>query len=201
MVFHNWIDVPETAHRVRQKLILFAGRVVADKGVDRFVDACANVLPGLPGWRAEVVGGDRFGPDSPQTAFIAGLAPRAASAGIAMHGYRPHDGVLELMARAAIVVVPSRWPEPFGMVALEAMAQGAALVCARGGGLPEVGGDAAVYADPDVPGELERAIARLAEDAAARQAVAHACRAQAMRFGLAEAASALGRLRAEVLAG
>ena len=31
-----------------------------------------------------------------------------------MLGYRPHAAVLEAMSRAAIVVVPSRWQEPFG---------------------------------------------------------------------------------------
>ncbi|HEY0419009.1 MAG TPA: glycosyltransferase, partial [Acetobacteraceae bacterium] len=40
----------------REKLILFAGRVVADKGADSFVRACALALPRLPGWRAEMIG-------------------------------------------------------------------------------------------------------------------------------------------------
>ncbi|WP_264716474.1 glycosyltransferase, partial [Limobrevibacterium gyesilva] len=51
----------------RDKLILFAGRVVSDKGADSFVAACARALPALPGWRAEMIGADRFGPDSPET--------------------------------------------------------------------------------------------------------------------------------------
>ena len=62
------------------------------------------------------------------------------------------------MARAAIVVVPSRWQEPFGLTALEALACGAALICSRRGGLPEIGGDVAVYADPDDPRALADAI-------------------------------------------
>ena len=71
-----------------------------------------------------------------------------------MLGYRDHPEVLAAMARAAIVVVPSRWAEPFGLVALEALASGAALICSPRGGLPEVAGDAAVYADPDQPTEI-----------------------------------------------
>ncbi len=65
----NSIDVPPRVHRVRERLILFVGRVVADKGADAFVEACAAVLPQLPGWRAEMVGADRFSADSPPTPF------------------------------------------------------------------------------------------------------------------------------------
>ena len=81
-----------------------------------------------------------------------------------MLGYRPHADVLAAMARAAIVVVPSRWQEPFGLTALEAMACGAALVCSPRGGLPEVGGDAALYADPDDPPAVAEAIVALARE-------------------------------------
>ena len=80
------------------------------------------------------------------------------------------------MARAAIVVVPSRWQEPFGLVALEALASGAALICADRGGLREVAGDAAVYVDPDDPAALAAAIRALAADAARRAALGQAGR-------------------------
>jgi UDP-glucose:(glucosyl)LPS alpha-1,2-glucosyltransferase len=40
------------------------------------------------------------------------------------------------------------WSEPFGMVVIEAMACGAVVVTSSRGGLPEAGGDAAVYVDP-----------------------------------------------------
>ena len=135
----------------RDQTLLFAGRVVADKGADSFVTACAAALPDLPGWHAAMIGADRFGPDSPDTPFLRRLRPLARAAGVALLGYRPHADVLDAMARAAIVVVPSRWPEPFGLTALEAMACGAALVCSNRGGLAEVVGDAGVVINPDDP--------------------------------------------------
>ena len=54
----------------RERLILFAGRVVPEKGPDVFVAACAHRLPHLPGWRAEMIGADRFRVDSPDTEFV-----------------------------------------------------------------------------------------------------------------------------------
>ncbi len=198
-VLPNPIDIPPAVAAPRDKLILFTGRVVADKGADAFVAACAAALPRLPGWRAAMIGADRFSPASPETPFLAALRPQAAAAGIAMLGYRPHADTMAQLASAAIAVVPSRWEEPFGMAALEAMAHGAALICSRRGGLPEVAGDAAVYADPDRPGELADALVRLASDDEHRRAVAAAGRIRAGLFATPRAAAALCAFRLAML--
>lgn len=201
-VLANCLDLAElpASPLVRERVILFAGRVVADKGADAFVAACGLALPLLPGWRAEMIGADRFGPDSPETEFLRGLRPRAAAAGVAMLGYRPHDQVMAAMARAAVVVVPSRWAEPFGLTALEAMASGAALVFAPHGGLPEVVGPAGVEIDPEDPQGMAEALVALAGDPARMAALGAAGRARAAGFDVAVAAAALDGLRMAVLA-
>ena len=183
----------------REPVILFVGRVVADKGADAFVDACAAALPTLPGWRACMIGADRFAASGLPTAFERALAPRAQAAGIVSLGYRQHDDVLSAMARAAIVVVPSRWAEPFGLTALEAMASGAALICSARGGLPEVVGDAALLVDPDGPGLLASAIVLLARDASMRDALGRAGLARAKDFDAPAARARLVELRAGLL--
>ncbi len=158
---------PRPPH-ARDQTILFAGRVVADKAPDAFVAACALALPQLPGWRAEIIGADGFSPDGPETDFIRGLRPRAEAANVAMLGYRPHHEVLACMARAAIVAVPSRWQEPFGLTALEAMMCGAAVACSNRGGLAEITGDTALLFDPDDPSGAAQTLIRLATDSAFR---------------------------------
>jgi UDP-glucose:(glucosyl)LPS alpha-1,2-glucosyltransferase len=199
VVLPNCIDVPPPPPLDREKLILFAGRMVADKGADAFVAACAEVLPRLPGWRAEMIGADRFSPDSPETPFLRGLRPKAAAAGVVLRGHQPNPVVMDAMRRAAIVAAPSRWAEPFGLVALEAMASGAALVCSPRGGLPEVAGDTALYADPDRPGALAEAFLTLALDEARRTAMAAAGRLRAEGFGAPAAARRLLAFRRAVL--
>ncbi len=183
----------------RERVLLFAGRVVRDKGADGFVAAAAEALGRLPGWRAEMFGADRFGPGSPENAYLRALQRRAAAAGITMHGYRPHAEVLAAMARAAIVVVPSRWEEPFGLTALEALAAGAALIASPRGALPEVAGEAARYADPDEPGALAAAMVALAGDPAAQAALGAAGVARARMFDVAHVAARLDALRREIL--
>ncbi len=185
----------------REPLILFAGRVVADKAPDVFVAACSAALPRLAGWRAEMIGADRFRADSPDTAFTNRVRADAERAGVRAIGYRDHSVVLDRMARAAIVVVPSRWQEPFGLVALEAMASGAALICSPRGGLREVAGDTALYADPDDPLAVASAICSLAADPARRAAMGQAGRARANAFDAPVIAGRLAALRREVLAG
>jgi glycosyltransferase involved in cell wall biosynthesis len=53
-------------------------------------------------------------------------------------GWKPHDEIVNIYEKAAICVVPSLWEEPFGMVAVEAMAVGRPVVAARGGGLSAI---------------------------------------------------------------
>ena len=203
VVLHNWLDLAEVpvSPGEREKVVLFAGRVVRDKGVDTFVDACGAALLHLPGWRAVMIGADGFGPTAPETPWLRALRPRAAAAGVEMWGYRPHGEVMAAMARAAIVVVPSRWPEPFGLTALEAMAAGAALLCAPRGGLPEVFGSAGVAIDPEDAPALAAVIRALAGDPGRMAVLGAAGRARAALFDLGPTARRLDALRRQVLAG
>lgn len=124
------------------------------------------------------------------------MRAEAARAGITVHGYRPHRDVLAAMALAAIVVVPSRWPEPFGLAALEAMACGAALICAPAGNLPALTAGAAVLANA---ADLPAAIDALMTNASHRHALSCAGMARAAAFGAPKAAEALDQLRAALL--
>lgn len=200
VVLPNCLDLAELPPpRAREQVVLFAGRVVDNKAPDAFVAACAMALPDLPGWQAHIIGADRFRADSPDTGFVVTVRAAAERAGVRMLGYRDHEAVLLAMAQAGIVVVPSRWAEPFGLVALEALASGAPLICAPRGGLPEVAGDVAVYADPDRPEEIAAAIKALAADPARRAALGEAGRARARLFDVAPVHAQLAALRWSLL--
>ncbi len=201
VVLPNPIDLIAVSPPVpRDRLILFVGRIVPEKGPDTFVAACATALPYLPGWDAEMIGADRFRADSPEPRFARLTRAAAEQAGVRALGYCDRLFVMQAMARAAIVVVPSRWQEPFGLVALEALANGAALICADRGGLREVAGAAAIYVEPDDPAALSAAIQALAGDRVRRAAMAQAGRERARQFDAPVIAARLAALRREVLA-
>ena len=191
-------EVPRPDGAARDRVILFVGRLVAEKGADSFVAACARALPRLHGWRAEMIGADRMRADSPETPFVRSIRAAAGPAGVILTGYRPHDAVLQAMSRAAIVVVPSRWNEPFGLTALEAMACGAALVTSGRGALREVADDTAVYTDPDDPDALADALLLLAEDPTRRDALGAAGRHRARSFDASEARMRLADIRSDI---
>ncbi|HUZ62271.1 MAG TPA: glycosyltransferase family 4 protein [Acetobacteraceae bacterium] len=201
-VLPNCIDLaalpPGLPAAAREKVILFAGRTIVEKGADLFVHACAEALPALPGWRAVMLGARGHNPADDAIGYAA-AGPTPARAGVQMLGYQPHPAVLEWMGRAAIVLMPSRWEEPFGLAALEALAMGAALICSRRGGLAEVAGEAAVYVDPDDPAGIARALLALARDPARRTALAAAGQARAVGFDVATAGRALEAIRRRVL--
>ena len=190
---------PARPPAARRREILYVGRLNAEKGADHFVAACARALPHLPGWTARMIGSAWFGHDAKETPFVAALRPAAAEAGVTLAGFLPNDETLAAMAEAAIVVLPSRWPEPFARVALEALACGAALVASPRGGIPEAAGLAALYADPDDTAALAAAILRVAKDEALRAMLHERALAQAARFSMTATAEAYAALRERVL--
>ena len=199
MVLPNCLDLTELPPpRQRERLILFAGRVVADKGPDAFVSACAAALPHLPGWGAEIIGADRFSFDSPDTGFVQMIRAAAEAANVRMLGYRDHPEVLAAMARAAIVVVPSRWAGTVraGRAGGAGERRGADLLPARrpARGRRRCRG----ICRSRSPSEIAAAIRDLAGDESRRAALAEAGRQRAQQFDVPAIAARLADLRREI---
>jgi glycosyltransferase involved in cell wall biosynthesis len=152
----------------RRQEFLFVGRITPEKGVDVFVRACARVLPRLPGWSARIIGGERYGLHQREAQFTTDIRGAAAEAGVLYTGYIPQSEVLQAMAEAAILVMPSRMIEGFPLTAIEGMACGLALVATRQGGLPEAAGEAAWYVAAGDDEALADAMLKLAADPLAR---------------------------------
>ena len=66
------------------------------------------------------------------------IEPQRAEPGVVIHPGIPRATLWQVMARAAVVLCPARWEEPFGMVAAEAQACGTPVVAFRRGALAEV---------------------------------------------------------------
>jgi len=102
-------------------------------------------------------------------------------------GFVSDDDLMTLYRCARVVVAPSSY-EGFGLPVLEAMQLGAPVIAARASSLPEAGGDAAVYVEPDDDEALAREIGRVLADDAAYDAMRAASVAQSARFSWDETA-------------
>lgn len=136
--------------------ILLVGRLVAQKGVDVALRALVAVLSRCPQARLVVAG------DGDQALY---LQRTARYLGVASHvewvGWQSADALVALYQQANVVLVPSRY-EPFGIVALEAMACGRPVVASRTGGLAEIVADSETgYLAP--PGDDLRLAQRIAQ--------------------------------------
>jgi UDP-glucose:tetrahydrobiopterin glucosyltransferase len=107
---------------------VFAGRLSPEKG-----PAEAIAIARIAGIPIDVFG-DRY-----DEAYARNrIDPTSADPGIVVHPGVPQEALWEAMARAAVVLCPARWEEPFGMVAAEAQACGTPVVAFRRGALDEV---------------------------------------------------------------
>lgn len=145
----------------RRRDLVFVGRLVSDKGVDTLIDALA--LLAQRGKRVSLtVIGD--GPESPalhRQALALGLASQ-----IDFIGRRVGAALVAALNEHQVLVVPSVWEEPFGVVALEAMACGCVPLVTRSGGLPEAVGACGVVVPRGDREALARGIKALIDDPA-----------------------------------
>ena len=116
----------------RDKKLVFVGRLVSDKGVDLLLQAMKllqndGVTPDLT-----IVG------SGPEEGDLRRLATELAlDRQVTFAGQKSGAALAELLNRHRILVVPSRWAEPFGIVALEGIACGCVVVGSEKGGLKE----------------------------------------------------------------
>ena len=102
-------------------------------------------------------------------------------------GFVSDEDLMTLYRCARVVVAPSSY-EGFGLPVLEAMQLGAPVIAARASSLPEAGGDAAVYVEPDDDVALAREIGRVLANDDVYSAMRDASLAQSARFSWDETA-------------
>jgi glycosyltransferase involved in cell wall biosynthesis len=134
-VVHNGLDLADAPfERRRSDALCFVGRVAPEKGIldaidvakraDRPLRIAAKVAPAGP---------ER---DYHDEVFVPAL--KAAGPGVEFLGELSQRDRDLLFAESFASLMPGAWPEPFGLVAIEALATGTPVIARRTGALPEI---------------------------------------------------------------
>lgn len=123
----------------RSRDLVYLGRLVSDKGIDLLIEALARLrekgfAPGLT-----IIGA---GPE--EEPLRQRVQQLSLGSQVEFAGRRSQEELPGLLSMHRILVAPSRWEEPFGLVALEGMACGCIPLGSDAGGLPEAIGEAGV---------------------------------------------------------
>ena len=148
--------------------VAFAGRLVREKGVDVLIKAFAIVAKQIPVSKL-LIAGD--GPEWKSLNMLISSLELTSNVNMLAHLSRPE--VERLFDGAWVQVVPSRWAEPFGLVAAEAMMRGTAVVASASGGLSEIvqDGETGFLVQPGNIGALAEALLKLLQDRALSEKV------------------------------
>jgi glycosyltransferase involved in cell wall biosynthesis len=171
--------------------LAFAGRLDATKGAEVAIRALSL---GPSDATLALAGG---GSDADETRLRALAADLAVGPRVRFLGPQPHDAVLRLLRLSDALLMPGRIEEAFGLIYIEAMAAGAAVVGTALGGAADIcrHEQNALVVPTDHPGAMAAAVERLADPVFRARLVAGG-RETATRFSLARMVDAMEALLA-----
>ena len=143
----------------RDKNVVFIGRLVSDKGADLLLQALKLLQNDGVTLDLTIVGG---GPEEEKLRKL--TTDLALDRQVTFAGQKSGAALAELLNRHRILVVPSRWAEPFGIVALEGIACGCVVVGSENGGLKEAIGPCGVTFENGNVRALAEQLKRLLND-------------------------------------
>lgn len=148
----------------KDPIVLFVGRMAPEKGALEAAEAMASTLCGTGGaeWRGIFITTDaaEHADYARQVRSVIGKAQGR----IELLSNLCHDDVRHWMGRASISLAPTQNREPFGRVAIEALASGTALIASARGGFKEIVGEAGVLLDHPTADNIATALHRLMAD-------------------------------------
>ncbi|MDK2820962.1 MAG: hypothetical protein PWP31_927 [Clostridia bacterium] len=140
--------------------ILFVGRLVIEKGVQTLIEAFSRLVSFYPEARLTIAGDGPYGKELKNLVNSLGINNLVQFTGFVSEGERN-----QLLARSCMAVFPSLY-EPFGIVALEAMAAGLPVIVSRTGGFADFVEDglSGLFFEPGNVEDLTRCLVSIFQD-------------------------------------
>jgi len=143
----------------RDKTLIFVGRLVSDKGVDLLLRSLAQLR--REGLKPDltVIG------TGPEFENLSALARELnLQDQVIFAGQKTGEELVRLLNQHHVMVIPSLWAEPFGVVALEGIASGCVIIGSEAGGLKEAIGPCGITFENGNERSLADALKRLLQD-------------------------------------
>jgi glycosyltransferase involved in cell wall biosynthesis len=151
-------SIPLDINIHNEKSILFVGRIVPNKGLDWLFSALAITSPDIT---LDIAGEGWFQTELEMLAKKINITRR-----ITWHGWCDKEKLAQLYQRCFAIVFPSLWPEPAGLVTLEAYAHRRPIIASKSGGIPDyiMHEKTGILVPPQDTGYLVEAITTLANN-------------------------------------
>ena len=158
--------------------VLFAGRLMADRGLDHVV----HIAQALPGTQIKVAG------DGPERASLEARLTMLGIKNVTMLGRLSGDDLIQAYKNARIVLFPSLTLDTFGLSVLEAMASNKPVVATRLGGVLDLISDNenGILYQPDQPEQAVAGIKKLLGDDVLARTLGRNARKTAEEFSLTD---------------
>ncbi len=167
---------------ISRPFLLHVGGMTENRNIGGLLDALAKLKKAGSRPKLVLVGRSFWGFD-----LKTELAKRLLCDDVVEIKYAPNEDLRVLYNEADILLLPSLY-EGFGLPVLEAMAAGCPVICARSSSLPEVGGDAVLYFDPDEIHELSHRMRELLDSESLRGDLRLKGKIQSRKFSWKETA-------------
>ncbi len=165
-VLYNGVDRKLKKKPFKKKEVLFVGRLVHEKGAEIYTDVVGRVIKNFPDWVFGLIGSSKLGDDHLNNLYANNVTKKFKTLGkqAKFYGFKNNDFVQDKMRDASIIIIPSLWQEPFGLVAAEAMSNGISIIASKVGGIPEIVQDSGILIDNINANKIEKSLVELLED-------------------------------------
>ncbi len=146
------------SERENENIILFVGRVETNKGIHHLVDAVIELKEEIPDIRLIIAG------DGSQLEVLKKrVKDEMLGDFISLEGFVNYDSINTLYEKSNVLVVPSLDMEQFGLIGIEGLASGIAVIGSNVGGIPEwcIHEETGLLFDSENPAELKVQIKRM----------------------------------------
>jgi glycosyltransferase involved in cell wall biosynthesis len=142
-------------------IIAYVGRLEKLKGVDHLIRSMPEIIKKCPSVKLKIAGTGNYMEELESLVKFLKL-----DGCIEFLGHIDREALFELYKEAAILVVPSVWPEPFGLVGIEAMSVGRPVIASNVGGISDwlADGETGFMVNPSAPDEISSNVIKLLND-------------------------------------